>query len=190
MDIRAQRTRAMLKDALSELLSSKSFEDVTVSEICELSTVRRGTFYRHFVDKYAFYEWYLESITEQFLSEFGRDIPASDIKEYASYMHARLIKFAEQNRAVFGNNFGETALAGSLDMVMRQAAVGIADHILGYAEANGITLHGGADFISLFYCGGMVHTLRWWLINDKPCSAEELERNCTDFLMRYLDRTS
>ena len=30
---------------------------------------RAATFYRHFKDKNAFFEWYLQTITEQFLAE-------------------------------------------------------------------------------------------------------------------------
>lgn len=35
--------------------------------------------------------------------------------------------------------------------------------------------------------GGMIHTLRWWLINNEPIPAEELEQNSTMFLVNYLD---
>lgn len=187
MDIRAIRTRKMLKDALEELLAQKSFEEVSVSEICELSTVRRGTFYRHFDDKYAFYEWYLQSLTEEFLSSLHGEMQEDDLRTYTCLMHGKLIEFALSHKASFGHNLGKTALAGSLDMVMRQAAIGIAERVETHARNNGLKLEGSPEFISMFYAGGMVHTLRWWLTNDEPCSAEELERNCTDFLMRYVD---
>ena len=176
----------MLRNALEELLAEKSFEDVSVSEICELSTVRRGTFYRHFDDKFAFYEWYLQSMTEEFLAELDAEAGSSDLRTYTSFMHLKLIEFAMQHRETFGHNLGKTSMAGSLDMVMREAAAGIAERVASYAQETGIALSGSPEFISMFYAGGMVHTLRWWLIEGEPCSANELERDCTAFLMRYL----
>lgn len=190
MDIRAERTRELLRNALEELLSQKSLEDISVREICDLSTVRRGTFYRHFDDKYAFYEWYLGTLTEAFLSEIDETAESDDLRTYASFMHRKLIEFERAHRASTGQNLGKTALAGSLDMVMRQAAEGIAERVSRYAEEKGIALEATPEFISLFYAGGMVHTLRWWIANDEPIPAEELERNCTEYLMRYLDGSS
>ena len=54
MDVRVRKTYQMLGEALSELLKEKSFEDLTVLEICEKAGIHRATFYKHFVDKYDF----------------------------------------------------------------------------------------------------------------------------------------
>lgn len=186
MDIRTVRTRNMLRDALQTLLDSKSFEDISVSEICELSTVRRATFYRHFRDKNDFYEWYFQTITDQFLAELDEGRDAERLEEYTRYMHRKLIEFSLRNRSWFGRNMGKTALAGSLDMVMRQAALGIAERIEAEAKRSGIELDTTPEAVSMFYAGGMIHTLRWWLIEDQPISAEELERTSTGFLLGYL----
>lgn len=179
----------MLRDALQTLLDSKSFEDISVSEVCALSTVRRATFYRHFSDRNDFYEWYLQTMTDQFLAELDEETDAAELdglEAYTRYMHGKLIEFLRKNRAWFGRNMGKTALAGSLDMVIRQAAAGITERIEREAQDRGLELGTTPEMISMFYSGGMIHTLRWWLINDEPIPADELERNCTLFLTRYL----
>ena len=38
--------------AMQELLKTKSFEKLTVSEICKEASLSRGSFYNHFLDKY------------------------------------------------------------------------------------------------------------------------------------------
>lgn len=43
-----QRTRQLLHRAFTELLTEKSFEEITVHDIAERSTVNRATFYDHF----------------------------------------------------------------------------------------------------------------------------------------------
>jgi AcrR family transcriptional regulator len=51
MDRRAARTRTHLQEALLLLLSERSYEAVTVEEICRRAGVGRSTFYSHFRDK-------------------------------------------------------------------------------------------------------------------------------------------
>lgn len=91
-DIREIRTKRMLLDAFEELNQEKSIEDMTVSELCDKSTVRRATFYRHFEDKYAFYEYYLSTLTEKLLAQ-AKEYDDVDLRTYTQSMHRRLIKF-------------------------------------------------------------------------------------------------
>ena len=51
MDRRSARTRAQLNEALLLLLSERSYEAVSVDEICRRAGVGRSTFYAHFRDK-------------------------------------------------------------------------------------------------------------------------------------------
>jgi AcrR family transcriptional regulator len=46
----------MLHRAFKELLAEKSFEEISVHDIAERSTVNRATFYDHFPDKFALLE--------------------------------------------------------------------------------------------------------------------------------------
>lgn len=187
MDIRAQRTRELLRVTLEELLEEKNIEDIAVSEVCERSTVRRATFYRHFEDKYAFFEWYLASVTERFLTELGDTASCDDLRTYASLMHRKLINFAIAHKGMMRHSLGRTAMAGSLDMMMGQIAEGIAERIAGQAAERDWQLKTSPQLISMFYAGGMMHTLRWWITASAPCPAEDLEHHATEFLMRYLE---
>jgi AcrR family transcriptional regulator len=52
-DPRIRRTRQLLQGALLELLEKKGFEQISVQDISELSTINRATFYAHYPDKFA-----------------------------------------------------------------------------------------------------------------------------------------
>ena len=52
-DKRIQKTKRTLKQALASLLSRKSLESITVTELCENASTSRITFYTHYDDKYA-----------------------------------------------------------------------------------------------------------------------------------------
>jgi AcrR family transcriptional regulator len=69
LDPRIRRTRQMLANALQELLLEKSFEDISVQDLADRSTVNRATFYDHFADKYALLE---ATISDRFQCEFSR----------------------------------------------------------------------------------------------------------------------
>jgi AcrR family transcriptional regulator len=56
LDPRIKRTRQLLHRAFNELLAEKSFDEITVHDIAERSTVNRATFYDHFPDKFALLE--------------------------------------------------------------------------------------------------------------------------------------
>ncbi|NHX22198.1 TetR/AcrR family transcriptional regulator, partial [Escherichia coli] len=51
-DLRVQKTHQALITSFSDLLQTKSFEQITVQDLCANANVRRSTFYRHFNDKY------------------------------------------------------------------------------------------------------------------------------------------
>jgi AcrR family transcriptional regulator len=63
LDPRIRRTRQMLRDAFFSLLQEKSFEDISIQDIAERSTVNRATFYDHYSDKPALVE---DVIVERF----------------------------------------------------------------------------------------------------------------------------
>jgi AcrR family transcriptional regulator len=56
LDPRIRRTRKLLQGALSTLMQSKSFDEISVQDITEAATVNRATFYDHYNDKFALLE--------------------------------------------------------------------------------------------------------------------------------------
>jgi AcrR family transcriptional regulator len=55
-DPRIRRTRQLLQVALRDLMSQKSFDEISVQDITDAATVNRATFYDHYADKYALLE--------------------------------------------------------------------------------------------------------------------------------------
>jgi AcrR family transcriptional regulator len=56
VDPRIKRTRAMLQQALMELLEKKDFANISVQDLTNAATVNRATFYDHYTDKFALLE--------------------------------------------------------------------------------------------------------------------------------------
>ncbi|QYH36885.1 TetR/AcrR family transcriptional regulator [Salinibacterium sp. M195] len=51
MDVRVERTRRSLQQALFALTQERPFDEVTVSDIVERAGVNRSSFYQHYADK-------------------------------------------------------------------------------------------------------------------------------------------
>ncbi len=49
-DRRTQYTKQLIKDTMLKLMAKKEFSKVTVTEICKLAEINRGTFYLHYYD--------------------------------------------------------------------------------------------------------------------------------------------
>lgn len=58
-------------DALDRLTVSKSFDKISVTQICTEAGVSRATFYRHFSDKFSIPQWYLDFAWAHGVHEIG-----------------------------------------------------------------------------------------------------------------------
>src|SRR5512142_2760258 len=61
-DLRVQRTRNLIAEALIELTIQKGFAAVTVQDIVRRAGINRATFYRHFQDKFDLLDQYAEAV--------------------------------------------------------------------------------------------------------------------------------
>ncbi|MBM7651138.1 AcrR family transcriptional regulator [Neobacillus cucumis] len=52
MDRRITKSQEAIKKAVTELMSEKSFDDITIQDIADRADVNRGTIYLHYMDKY------------------------------------------------------------------------------------------------------------------------------------------
>lgn len=102
LDIRVVRTHEQLSAGLVKLLSNKSFEDLSVSEICDTAKVHRATFYKHFNDKYEFLNFCFDNELSKISFDVSEALPtAENIKEnFMSFIKATF-EFVCSKQALF-----------------------------------------------------------------------------------------
>ncbi len=174
MDVRVKRIYNQLINALFKLLSEKSFDDLTVIEICNTASVHRATFYKHFVDKYDF----LNTCFKIKLSELVFDIPEKsyaheDVKESCMKMAYRVVDFVENNRAVI-YSINNDKFSAPFNSVLTDA---IADFIAGRIstmENLKDKLGHHLQMISNCYAGAIVGLVKWWVDDETPSSSQEI----------------
>lgn len=65
------RTKTALDQALRQLLATKPLEQIRIREVTELCAIRRQSFYYHFPDLYALFDWSLEQERSALLARQG-----------------------------------------------------------------------------------------------------------------------
>ena len=84
IDFRVQRTYTLLTSAMMDLLKEKSFDEITVGELCERAMIRRATFYKHFADKFELFAFAIRELEQAFERE-NKLIEAQRIKQRTMY---------------------------------------------------------------------------------------------------------
>ena len=115
-------TAEKMDSALMEILKTKSFEYITVSEICKKAGVNRSTFYLHYENTRDLLEETIRNMTDDFISYFVPDGKISPINFEESqkdklvfiseeYLIPYLLYFRE-NRKIFLTVFENGKLFG------------------------------------------------------------------------------
>jgi AcrR family transcriptional regulator len=127
-DRRIQRTRQLLQQASLEVLQEKGFKATSIQEIAERANVSRGTFYAHFVDKYALLESLLREELFQNLISPLPPVSQWDKKTLRRLIRLLLEHFRDVQRQCHPlgvidpliERFFQEALAGLLLMWLKQ----------------------------------------------------------------------
>lgn len=67
IDRRTVQTKNIIKNTLLELLQTKRFEKITITELCKIAKINRGTFYLHYYD--------LFNVLDEIFNDFVQDTP-------------------------------------------------------------------------------------------------------------------
>lgn len=94
MDLRVRYTRMVIEESFLKLLQEKPVSKITVTEICQLAHINRGTFYKHYPDVPGLLEAMEEELFEQIEEAFGNEI--LDIEQFLVKMLNYTL--AEKNR--------------------------------------------------------------------------------------------
>lgn len=80
-----------LKSAMIGLLENKSFECITVAEICRKADVSRMTFYSHYDDKYELLDDYFKDMLDTATSDFDNLQKANNPEELLESSYCNLL---------------------------------------------------------------------------------------------------
>ncbi|NOW04489.1 TetR/AcrR family transcriptional regulator [Clostridium beijerinckii] len=185
LDLRIRRTHKLLFDALTLLLSEKSFDNITITDICEKAMVHRTTFYKHFEDKYHLLDSLISQLVQNFEEKSTEQTPVDNPRQYYVNLFRLLLEHMQENIKMYSVGLLNN---GSTIKVLQKIVVGRTKSRLESDEANGLIFLIPAPILSEFYSSSMVSLSIWWLENNMPLSIDEMVRY-GDMLIDKLDTT-
>ncbi len=91
-DIRYKTTHDNIRKAYKKLLSQKSYLQISVTEICKLAQINRGTFYIHYKDSFAVMNELEDEIYQQIINFIDNAIKMSSPHHELSHIVSNYLK--------------------------------------------------------------------------------------------------
>ncbi len=179
-DARVTRTYNQLINGLIVLLKEKSFDDVSVIEICEASGVHRATFYKHFNDKFEFLNFCFDSLLDTISFDYlERGSSPETIKNNIMHFVSCILQFIDDNRTLFSSACIENAsvaFLSSFDNAINNFCTKKLNSVLS-APMHRI------EISSVFYSGAFVGIVKWYIQSNNP----DMYNDMMDFLEHRVD---
>jgi AcrR family transcriptional regulator len=167
MDVRVERTRRRLQDALLELARERPLDELTVAEITARAGVNRSSFYQHYSDKETLLADALDAAAEAAAATLPeRYEPPSGPPQALVVFLQHVDEHAELYRSVFG-------ATGSAAVLVRLRARIDAIVRAGFVSADS-GAYGGLplDIIAAGITGSALGVVEAWLVRDPRPSVE------------------
>jgi AcrR family transcriptional regulator len=158
-NVRVRRTRALLRQALVELVEDRGFDRVTVGELTSRAMVSRAAFYRNYRDKY--------DLVEQVFDEAIAEMTADDQDDTRSpaQRYAGFLAHIDAYHRLYGALLGRKGSPWFADRMRKALAAMSSEHLPG-RDADALV----PSVISAMF----VQSILWWLEHDRPCPPEEI----------------
>lgn len=173
-DARIIKTKIKLTDAFMQLISEKDFDDITVNGICEKSSVRRATFYKHFKDKLDFFKFIVASLREDFDKKWFAQDYRNDSEYFTEYA-VSLVDFFEKNEKIIKSICNSPSSSSMFHTAVIQ---NYEDTVARIAKKDGYTLNSSVsvETFSMMLVGGVLLTLVNWIKSGKYIPKEVLKQ--------------
>lgn len=157
--------KTILPEVMRDLLHQKSFNKISVNELCQTASISRSSFYANFRDKYDLLSYCLNEqrgkLESLFHSHSAKDLLTIMLnliqEESRFFYHAFGDSFDEEVGEIFYNFFSEPF-----------------NTLLQEKIQQGATFLVPVEYVSAFYIGGLSSMILRWIKSNYSISKEEL----------------
>lgn len=185
-DLRTQKTYDALIEAFQELLNEKSFDEITVRELCSKARTRTATFYSHFKDKYDFFYFMVRELRRNFTSDVETIHDKDDVSGYYSALLLRGMDFLEANGRL-SNSIKSDAILRSIcqempDDITNELRKHLSNDMGVYHEFK------NSEVMFHFLIGGLSQVAEWWFMNQKSFKKEDVVSDMSKILEMFVKK--
>lgn len=169
-DLRVIKTKNALTQAMVQCLKEKTFDEITVQDICNKAMTRRSTFYTHFADKYELFAFTVREIYCQFPS-FKQLEKVETIKEVYDFLLKDVVNFLVDNIKIVKLMQENKTNMMLLDIIAKEVMKAFLP-ILEKEES--LSKMVSPELVMNFYVKGIFGVVLWWIKEKQPITKEEL----------------
>ena len=156
-DARIIQSKSLLQQAFLLLLKDKTFDEISIAELCRKAGVSRQTFYSNYRYKEDVLLEHLDDILNEF---YNYNISKLDFDEVFQILSMIFTKY---------RHFLQNLFRANLDFQIMFRF----EKLLKRMNTN-VIMHSHIEYIDCFFAGGMYLVLRKWLLMGTPITALEL----------------
>lgn len=156
----SNRTKKILADAMIELMQEKSFEKISISDICDHCDMNRKSFYYHFLDKYDLVNWIFDTEFISVVQQMTNEDSLSLIKSTAELLY-RNRKFYSKALQIQGQNSFSDHFRDMLYSVVSTRL----EELMGIQEEHA--------FQKQFFTDAVVMAFYRWLVDGSELTPDE-----------------
>lgn len=174
-DRRIERTVALLRGALAELVREKPYEDIVVKEILNRANVARSTFYTHFGDKD---ELLVSCIHDMVRSAqpAGSGRAPTQPDEGIAWFSLPIVDHIERHRRTGQATIGPRSRRAMHQHLQHAVSELIEGEVRTALHRSGPTARSASpDLLVRWIASTFVLVLNWWVESDSPLPAREAD---------------
>jgi AcrR family transcriptional regulator len=171
-DLRIVKTKKILFNSLLNLMKTKNFEKIKISDICEESLINRSTFYAHYDDKYELLIDLFEERKLSLLKVLEDNENKAFSKEYLMELLSILIDHIEENKEIYSAILANNRNGILIDFLIDAIEKDVSERLKGNSEIKSSDLP--LDIIVKFYAGGLINIGIDCITRTKKYSKKEL----------------
>ena len=185
-DLRVRRTKKALYEAFLALISKKTFDEITVNELCDTAGVRRATFYKHYSDKFDFLTAYTQVLRDDFdreMSKSGKPMLTTDY--YVAYAK-RIIHFINENADGIDNMCKSHLFPSVLAVIFEQNFRDTCQR-LRLSMSAGLVLPAKVQTVAAMCTGGVAACIYGWLCEGRKSDPNLIAEQVGVMVARIID---
>ncbi|MDP4107468.1 MAG: TetR/AcrR family transcriptional regulator [Bacillota bacterium] len=163
VDRRITKSQEAIKKAVTELMSEKSFDDITIQDIADRADVNRGTIYLHYTDKYDL----LDKMIEEHINNL-RELCQSASEMTFQEGNYVWFEYFERNYLFFSTML---ASKGAPYFRSRFLELIVEEYKPEVDTTEGKNQGLSEDVILQFFASAIVGAVEWWFKNEMPLPA-------------------
>ena len=170
---RVRMTKMLLKNALIDIMKTKSIHLISIKEICEEADVNRSTFYRHYNTQYDLYDEIIEDI--------AKDIGAIYKDDFATVEFlTKVLEYIESKRETF-----LVILSDKGQVTLGEAFVLFTGRFIERESMSELV-----TYVTEFISAGLTSTIWSWLNKENRRPASDVARVIHNLMMHGIGRVT